>query len=70
MGGISILYPQIRTVLPGIFAIKLKAIVQDESIRNTESSNDILLDKPLDIHNSDISQRFSYDPFGEIVRAD
>ena len=36
-------------------------------MRNTESSNDILPDKPLNIHISDISQRFSFDLFGEIV---
>ena len=69
-GGISILYPQIRTVLPESFAIKLKAIVRDESMRNTELSNDILPDKPLDIHTSDVSQRFSFNPFSEIVYAD
>ena len=38
-------------------------------MRNTESSNDILPDKPLDIHISDISQWFSFDPFREIVYA-
>ena len=39
-------------------------------MRNTELSNDILPDKPLDIHISNISQRFSFNPFGEIVYAD
>ena len=68
--GISILYPKIITVLPESFAIKLKAIVRDESMGNPESSNDILPEKPLDIHISDISQRFSFDPFGEIVCVD
>ena len=68
--GISILYPQIRIVLPEGFAIKLKAIIKDEGMGNPELSNDILPDKPLDIHISDISQRFSFDLFGEIVCAD
>ena len=39
-------------------------------MRNPESSNDILPNKSLDIHIFDISQRFNFDPFGEIVRAD
>ena len=60
----------ITTVLPESFAIKLKAIVRDKGIGNTESSNDVLPDKPLDIYISDISQRFSFDPFDEIVCAD
>ena len=70
MGGISILYPQIRTVLPEGFAIKLKAIIRDEGMGNPESSNDILPDKPFDIHVSDISQRFNFDPLGKIICAD
>ena len=68
--GISILYPQIKTVLPESFAIKLKAIIRDEGMRDLESSNDILPDKPFDIHISDISQRFGFDPLGEIICVD
>ena len=65
--GISILYPQIKTVLPESFAIKLKAIIRDEGMRNLESSNNTLPDKPFDIYIPDISQRFSFDPFAEII---
>ena len=68
--GISILYPQITIVLLESFPIKLKTIVRDESMGDPESSNDILPDKSLDIHISDSSQRFSFNPFGEIVCAD
>ena len=66
----SILYSQIRTVLPEGFAIKLKAIIRDKSMGNPESSNDILPDKHFDIHISDISQKFSFGPFGKIICAD
>ena len=53
--GISILYPQVRTVLPEGFAIKLKAIIRDEGMRNLELSNNILPDKSFDIYILDIS---------------
>ena len=46
-------------------AIKLKAIIQDEGMRNPESSNNTLPDKPFDIYIPDISQ--SFDPLGEII---
>ena len=48
--GISILYTQIKTVFPEGFAIKLKAIIRYESIRNPESSNNVLPDEPFDIY--------------------
>nr|XP_023926607.1 stress response protein NST1-like [Quercus suber] len=52
--GISVLYPQIGTILSESFAIKLKTIIRDERLRNPESSNDIFPDTPLDIHIPDI----------------
>ena len=67
---ISVLYPQIRTILPEGFAIKLKAIIRDEGMGNPESSYDILPDESSDIYISDISQRFSLDPLGKIICAD
>ena len=66
---IPVLYPQIKTVLPKGFAIKLKAIIRDEGIGNPESSYDILPDESFDIYVSDISQRFNLDPFGKIICA-
>ena len=68
--GISVLYPQVRTVLPEGFTIELKAIIRDKGMGNPESSNDILLDKSFDIYISDISQRFSFNPLSKIIRAD
>ena len=53
--GISILYTQVKTVFLKGFAIKLKAIIRDESIGNPKSSNNTLLDKPFDINIPDIS---------------
>ena len=64
------LYPQVRTVLPKDFVIELKTIIRDKGIGNPESSNDILLDKSVDIYISDISQRFSFDPLSKIIHAD
>ena len=68
--GISIFYPQIGTVFPEGSAIELKAIIRDEGMRNPESSNNTLLEELFDIHIPDISQRFSFDPLGEIICAD
>ena len=56
-----------QTVFSEGSAIKLKAIIQDEGMRNPESSNNTLPDKPFDIYIPDISQRFSFDPFAEII---
>ena len=53
--GISILYTKIRTIFPEGFAIKLNAIIRDESIRNPESSNNVLPDEPFDIYIPDVS---------------
>ena len=53
--GISILYTKIRIVFPEGFAIKLNAIIRDESIGNPESSNKVLPDEPFDIYIPDVS---------------
>ena len=68
--GISILYPQVRAVFPEGSAIELKAIIRDEGMRNSKSSNNTLPDKPFDLYIPDICQRFSFDPLGEIIYAD
>ena len=39
-------------------------------MRDPKSSNDVLLDKLFGIHIPDVSQRFGFDPFGEIVCVD
>ena len=52
---IFVFYPQIKTVLPEGFVVKLKAIIRDEGMRNFESSYDILPDESFDIYISNIS---------------
>ena len=50
--------------------IKLKAIIQDEGMRDPKSSNDVLPDKCLSIHIPDVGQWLGFVLFGEIVCAD
>ena len=53
--GIPVCNSQVTTVSPKGFAIKLKAIILDEGIRDSKSSKDVLLDKLLSIHIPDVS---------------
>ena len=68
--GIPVYNSQVTTVSPEILAIKLKAVVRDEGMRDPKSSDDVLLDKLLSIYIPDVGQGLSFDPFGEIVCAD
>ena len=68
--GISVRNSQVATISPKRLTIKLKAIVRDEGMRDSKSSNDVLLDEFLCIHVPDVGQGFGFDPFGEIVCAD
>ena len=68
--GISIPYPQVRTVFPKDFAIELKSIIWDEGMRNPELSNNTFPDKFFNIYIPNISQRFGFNPLGEIICAD
>ena len=49
-GGIPICNSQATTISSEGFAIKLKAIVQDEGMRDPKSNNNVLLDELLGIH--------------------
>ena len=53
---------------PEGLAIKLKAVIRDEGMRDPKSSNNVLPDKLLGVHIPDIGQGLGFDPFGEIVR--
>ena len=68
--GILVCNSQIITVSPKGIAIKLKAIIRDEGMRDSKSSNDVLPDKFLCIHIRDVGQGLSFNLFGEIVCAD
>ena len=68
--GILVCNSQVTIVSPEGLAVKLEAIIRDESVGDLESSNDVLLDKLLSIHIPDIGQEFGFDPFNEIVCAD
>ena len=48
----------------------MKAVIENEGIRDPKSSNDILPDKLLSIHILNVGQGLSFDSFGEIVYAD
>ena len=61
---------QLTAISPKGFAVELKSIVRDEGMRYSEASDNVLLDKLLYVHISDIRQRLSFNLFGEIVRAD
>ena len=68
--GISICNSQLTVVSPKGFAVELKSIAQDEGIRYSEASDDVLLEKFLYVHILDIRQRLRFNPFCEIVYAD
>ena len=67
--GISIYNSQLTAVSLKGFAVELKSIVQDEGLRYSEAGDNVLPDKLLYVHISDIHQRLSFNPFGEIVYA-
>ena len=69
-GGIYVCNSQLTAISPKGFAVELKSIVQDEGMRYSEAGDNVLLDKLLYVHISDIRQRLSFNPFGEIVCAD
>ena len=68
--GISVRNSQVIAVTPKGLTIKLKVIVRDEGMRNSESSNDVPPDEFLCIHVPDVGQGLGFDPFGEVVYAD
>ena len=68
--GVPVCNFQLTTVSPKGFAIELESIVRDEGMGYLEVSDNVFPEKLLCVHISDIHQRFSFDPFGEIICAD
>ena len=68
-GRISIRNSQITAISPERFAIKLKAIVWDEGIRDPELGDNIFPNKLLDVHISDIRQGLSFNLLNKVVSA-
>ena len=68
--GIPVCNSQFTAISPKGFTVKLKSIVLDEGMRYFKASDDVLLEKFLYIHISDVRQRLCFNPFGEIVCAD
>ena len=68
-GGISICYVQITAIPLEGFTIKLQSIIRDKCVRDSKLSNNILPNKFLSICIFDICQRFSFNPLGEVIRA-
>ena len=64
-GEIPVCNSQFTVISPKGFAVELESVVQD-----SEASDNVLLDKPLYVHISDIRQRLNFNPFGEIICAD
>ena len=52
--GIPVFYSQIRTVFLEGFTVKLKTVIRDEDVGNTEPRNYVLPDESFDIHIPDI----------------
>ena len=68
--GIPVCNSQLTTVSPKGFAVEPKSIVRDEGMRYPKASDNVLPEKLLYIHISDIRQRLSFNLFGEIVCTD
>ena len=68
-GGISICYAQVTKIPLEGLAIKLQSIVQDKGTRDSKPSDNILPNKLFGIHIPDICQWFSFNPLGEVIRA-
>ena len=68
-GRISIRNSQVITVSRERFAIKLKAIVRDEDMKDPELCDNVFPNKFLGIHVPDICQGLSFNPLYEVVCA-
>ena len=68
--GIPVCDSKITIVSLEGFAVELKAIVQDKGTRDPEPCDNVFSNKFLGIYVSNICQRFSFNPLGEVVRAD
>ena len=68
--GIPVCNSQVTAVSLEGLAIKLKAVIYDEGMRDLKLSNNVLPDKLLRIHIPIVGQGLDFDPFGEIVCAD
>ena len=61
---------QVTTVSLKRFAIELNAVVRDEGMRDSESGDNVFLNKLLGVHVLDVCQGLSFNLFGEVVCAD
>ena len=68
-GRVSVLDSQVIAVSPKRFAIELKAVVQDEGMRDSESNDNVFPNKLLGVHVPDVCQGLDFNPFGEVVYA-
>ena len=69
-GGIPIRSAKITTIPLEGLAVKLKAIVRDEGMRDPKSGDNIFLNKSLGIHVPDICQWFSFNPLDKVICGD
>ena len=68
--GIPVCNSQVTAVFPEGLVVKLKAVIRDKGMKDSKSSNNVILDKILDIYIPDVGQGLGLDPFGEIVCAE
>ena len=59
-GRVYVLDSQVTVVSPKRFAIKLKAVVRDDGMRDSELGDNIFPHKPLGLHDPDICQGLSF----------
>ena len=68
--GVSVGNSQLTAISSESFTVRLEAVVRDQGMRDSESSDDIFPNKFLGINVSNVCQWLSFDLFCEIIRAD
>ena len=67
---IPISNPQLTTVSSKHLAVGLKAVVKDEHMKNSKSSDNVLPNESFCNHISNVGQMFRFNPLCKIIRAD
>ena len=68
--GIPISDPKLTAILPEVLTIKLETVVRHECVWSSEACNNVFPNEFLGVHIPDVGQRFSLNPFGEIIVSD
>ena len=65
--GVVVLDPQLLAEIPKCIIVELLSFVGDEDPRDSDTVDDVFLDKVLDIFLHNSGQWFDLNPFGEVV---